>query len=417
MFKKLSYVHPVAWNIIIGTLFVRFASTVSMPFLAIYLSSVKHISPALVGIMLTVSSFLGVIFSFIGGSLSDRVGRTKILLASIFIWSFTLIGFGLVDSFFWFFILNSILNICSSFFEPSSRALLSDLADEKSKLLVFNLRYAAINVGVAVGPIVGLYLGSSHSTKTFILSGIVYFLYGLSLLYMLSKNKINEAKASVGNKVSVKESLSILRKDIVFGLTILTICMYGLGYSQSFSTLSQYFANAPQFHNGVKMYAYLTTINAITVVVFQFPIVNYMKKFPPTVSMMVGNLIVSLMVAGMGLFTNFYLLAFVMILFTIGEIFAFTFTDVFVDQLAPEELKGTYFGAMGFSKLGFVFGPTLGGSLLSYFGYKSGGSAFVIISIIAFTSFPMMFIVNKLFRSKKKKELLNNNEMKLTVNS
>ncbi|MEH6938599.1 MFS transporter [Bacillus sp. JJ664] len=416
MFKNLSAVHPVAWNIVIGTLFVRFASTVSMPFLAIYLTSEKHISPAMVGIMLTVSAFLGVFFSFIGGSLSDRIGRKKILLTSIFLWSLTLIGFGLGDSFGWFFILNSILNICSSFFEPSSRALLSDLTDEKSKLLVFNLRYAAINVGVAVGPLVGLYLGSSHSTLPFVLSGIVYFFYGITLFYMLSKYKIDENQStSSGHKVSMKESLSILRKDVVFALTILTICIYGLGYSQSFSTMSQYFANAPQFHEGIKLYAYLTTINAVTVVLLQFPIVSRMKNFPPTVSMMIGNIIVSLSVAGFGIFTNFYFLAIVMIIFTIGEIFAFTFTDVFVDQLAPEELKGTYFGAMGFSKFGFVFGPALGGSLLSYFGYGKGGYAFILISIIAFFSFPMMLFVNRLFQKRKKVEMQSSS--KLTVNS
>ncbi|WP_088072931.1 MDR family MFS transporter [Gottfriedia luciferensis] len=415
MFKNLSGVHPVAWNIVIGTLFVRFASTVSMPFLAIYLTSVKHISPAMVGVMLTVSSFLGVFFSFIGGSLSDRIGRKTILLCSIFLWSITLIGFGLGDTFAWFFVLNSILNICSSFFEPSSRALLSDLTDEKSKLLVFNLRYAAINVGVAVGPLVGLYLGSSRSTLPFVLSGIVYFFYGITLFYMLSKYKIGEGNQTQNNKVSMKESFSVLRKDIIFALTIVTICIYGLGYSQSFSTMSQYFANAPQFHDGVKMYAYLTTINAVTVVILQFPIVSRMKNFSPTVSMMIGNIIVSLAVAGFGLFTNFYLLAIVMIVLTIGEIFAFTFTDVFVDQLAPEDLKGTYFGAMGFSKLGFVFGPALGGSLLAYFGYEKGGHAFVIISAIAFLSFPMMFFVNRLFQ--KRKEVEQQTDTKLTVNS
>lgn len=411
MFKNLSVVHPVAWNIVIGTLFVRFASTVSMPFLAIYLTSVKQISPAMVGIMLTVSAFLGVFFSFIGGSLSDRFGRKRILLGSIFLWSITLIGFGLGDTFVWFFVLNSALNICSSFFEPSSRALLSDLTDEKSKLLVFNLRYAAINVGVAVGPLVGLYLGSSRSTMPFVLSGIVYFIYGITLFFMLSKYKVGEGNTTQGHRVSMKESFSILRKDIIFGLTILTICMYGLGYSQSFSTMSQFFANAPQFHDGVKMYAYLTTINAVTVVLLQFPIVNRMKNFSPTFSMMIGNIIVSLSVAGFGLFTNFYFLAIVMIIFTIGEIFAFTFTDVFVDQLAPDELKGTYFGAMGFSKLGFVFGPALGGGLLTYFGYENGGYAFVIISIIAFISFPMMLFVNRLFQKKKKIELQNNTKL------
>ena len=37
------------------------------------------------------------------------------------------------------------------------------------------------------------------------------------------------------------------------------------------------------------------------------------------------------------------------IIFTIGEVLMFSMTDVFIDDIAVAHLKGTYFGAMGFS--------------------------------------------------------------------
>ena len=52
-------------------------------------------------------------------------------------------------------------------FEPTSRALLSDLTKPEYRLLVYNLRYGAINVGVAIGPLVGLQIGSAKSTIPF----------------------------------------------------------------------------------------------------------------------------------------------------------------------------------------------------------------------------------------------------------
>ena len=48
------------------------------------------------------------------------------------------------------------------------------------------------------------------------------------------------------------------------------------------------------------------------------------------------------------------------IIFTIGEVLMFSMTDVFIDDIAVAHLKGTYFGAMGFSGIGAVIGPWFG---------------------------------------------------------
>ena len=42
--------------------------------------------------------------------------------------------------------------------------------------------------------------------------------------------------------------------------------------------------------------------------------------------------------------------------------------DLFVDNIAKPEVKGSYFGAMGFSQLGSVIGPFVGGLCIDYFG-------------------------------------------------
>ena len=42
--------------------------------------------------------------------------------------------------------------------------------------------------------------------------------------------------------------------------------------------------------------------------------------------------------------------------------------DLFVDNIAKPEVKGSYFGAMGFSQLGSVVGPFVGGLCIDLFG-------------------------------------------------
>lgn len=77
--KNMKHIHPLIWNVLIGTLFGRMATSMSIPFLAIYLTSVKGVSPSQTGLVIAVSSFIGIGTSFFGGYLSDRFGRKIIL--------------------------------------------------------------------------------------------------------------------------------------------------------------------------------------------------------------------------------------------------------------------------------------------------------------------------------------------------
>lgn len=64
---KLQQIHPLGMTIIIGTLFARFATSMSIPFLAIYLTTVKDVSAGMTGAIIGTSALVGVVASFIGG--------------------------------------------------------------------------------------------------------------------------------------------------------------------------------------------------------------------------------------------------------------------------------------------------------------------------------------------------------------
>ncbi|MGX6445702.1 MDR family MFS transporter [Neobacillus sp. K501] len=400
MSGKLNSIHPVGWNIIIGTLFARLASSMSMPFLAIYLTVTKGISPAMTGIILAVSALVGVFFSYIGGNLSDQYGRKWIMMGSIIVWIFVFVGFAFADHVAWFFILNALNGVCKSFFEPTSRALLSDMTKQENKLLIFNLRYAAINVGVAIGPLIGLQLGSAKSTLPFLIAAFVYLLYTISLLVQFRKYDLGDTIAIQKERVTMKQSIQVLGKDTVFLLALIGIILGNAGYSQFSSTLSQYFANAPAFKEGVKLFSHVLVLNAITVLLVQYPVTRIGKKYSPIVSIMFGTVTVSLGLLGFGMLKSVPLLFACAVLFTIGEVLMFSMTDLFIDQIAAPHLKGTYFGAMGFSGFGGVIGPWLGGLLLGYYGYASGAVVFSYLAALCALGFPILFSVKIMLQKK-----------------
>ncbi|PEZ08512.1 MFS transporter [Bacillus sp. AFS018417] len=397
---KLQHIHPIGMNIIIGTLFARFATSMSIPFLAIYLTNAKGISAGVTGAIIGTSALVGVFASFIGGNLSDRFGRKKIMLSSIIVWILVFIGFGFAEHVVAFFLLNALNGMCRSFFEPTSRALLSDLTKPEHRLMVFNLRYGAINVGVAIGPLVGLQIGSAESTTPFFIAAIMYALYTIVLALQFRKYRIGEEKTEETERVTFMDSLRIIRKDIVFLVALIGIIISTAGYAQFSSTLSQYFANSHLFENGVKLFSYALTLNAITVVIVQYPLIQICKKYTPLVSIMIGTLLVSVGLCGFGFAESMWTVFVCTIIFTIGEVLMFSMTDVFIDQIAVANLKGTYFGAMGFSGIGAVIGPWFGGLLLDYYGYHNGFTIFTILAVLSMLAFPILLLTRNLLRKR-----------------
>ncbi|MBS2967410.1 MFS transporter [Metabacillus sp. KIGAM252] len=397
--NTLRMVHPIAWNIIIGTLFSRMATSMSIPFLAIYLTSEMGVSASVTGAIIAASSLVGIAASFYGGYLSDRFGQKPVLLVSIFAWSLVFIGFAQSSAVWMFFVMNMLNGLCRAVFEPTSRAILSDVTEEKNRLVLFNLRYTAINVGVVFGPIIGLQLGSSTSLSAFYYAAGASLLYGLSLVYMLSVHKIG-TPSTAKPIVTVREAFGVLRKDTVFLLGLVGIVLSVAGYSQFSSTLPQFFAMSPKIENGAQFFSLMLTLNAIVVIVFQYPLIQFGKKYSPILSILAGNLLVSISLLTFSLTDSLFGILGIVVLFTVGEVLMFCMTDMFVDQLAKPGLKGSYFGAMGFTGIGSVIGPFAGGILLDSFGTTQPILLFGALAVMTALGIPMLIKVHIMSRRK-----------------
>ncbi|MGG4488007.1 MDR family MFS transporter [Metabacillus idriensis] len=399
--KQLKQIHPLGWNILIGTIFGRMATSMSIPFLAIYLTQVKGVSASMTGTIIAVSSLAGILSSFYGGYLSDKLGRKKVLLTSIFLWVLVFIGFGVADSVLSFFIMNALNGVCRSVFEPTSRALLSDITDQKNKLLIFNLRYAAINVGVVFGPLLGIFLGSAKTTFPFYIAAAIYTLYGISLLLTFMKSVL-ATEANETSRISFREAIHITRKDKLLLLTLVGIILCITGFSQLTSTLPQYFAMSPQIKDGAKTFSLLLSLNAVIVLIIQYPVVRIAGKYSPIRSIMLGNVFVGLSLFSFAFAKGIWMIGLVVIFFTVGEVLLFSMMDVLIDEISNPDMKGTYFGAMGFTQFGNVLGPWMGGLLLDSYGVSNPSILFGCLMIITLSGLPVLLLVKKEMEKKVK---------------
>ncbi|PRX42078.1 cell division protein YceG involved in septum cleavage [Planifilum fimeticola] len=368
--------HPIVWFLIVGTAVTRVASFMSLPFLAIHLSDDLRLNSFTIGIILGMSGLTGAIGGFIGGYLSDRWGRRPIMLIAFAAWTGVFFGFWFADKPFHFLILNGLNGLCRAFFEPTSQALMADVSRPEQRLRIFNLRYVAINVGMVVGPVIGSYLYYLVSTQVFLYTGVVYAIY-LFFLFRISSRYRRDTTKGGGERIRFSECLGVIRRDQALGCFVLAGILFFTVYAQIDSSLPIFLA---QLEKG-QLYPALLAINAGIVVLFQYFVSRWTEKKSILTSLLVGSCFVILgffsFAAGEEASTFITGIVFI----TFGEILIFPVSSLFIDRLADDRLRGTYYGANQFSQMGLFLGPLVGGWLLEVVGGRNLWWLMVLITL------------------------------------
>jgi MFS family permease len=398
MREKFAF-HPVVWTLLIGTVFARGASFMALPFLALYLSNTHGIHPVWIGLTIGLSPLTGTIGGFIGGYFSDRYGRKKIMLWTIFVWGLVYFGFSQASHIGVFMALNALNGLCRSFFEPASQAMMADLTSPQKRKRVFSLRYTAINIGASLGPLLGVYIAQFSTSLPFLLTGLMYLLYGGTLLLMLNRYSIS--LMTPVRHLPLMDTLMVTWKDKTLLVFIIGGILINVGYSQIDSNLPQYIQQS--FSDGVALFAKLVALNAILVIILQVPLSLLSERWPVLRVMILGSVFFAVGFVSFGFATTAIGMMIAMAIVTIGEIFIFPSTSVFIDQIAPEDRKGTYFGAGQFRSIGNFTGPILGGWLLQDYG---GNFLFSVISVIILFSIFFFYLGNLQILEKQKTQYL-----------
>lgn len=384
--------HPIVWVLLSGTVLARGSAFATLPFLAIYLSRNLDLHPVLIGLTIGISPLSGVVGGFLGGHLSDKFGRKPVMLGSLFSMSLVYFGFMIAETPGWFIILNALNGLSGSFFEPTGQALIADLTEKSKRMRAFSLRYTAINIGASVGPLLGAYLAVVSAKSAFMVTGIMYFIYVLILALMMKKYNLGNQVVGGTSKVTIASSLKIIGKDKALRYLILGTIIINFGYSQMESNIPQYLESS--IANGVFVYSVMLSINAVMVVLLQMPISHFAESFKTMQVMMAGAVFLSAGMMAFGFVTGWYTGILAIVFITIGEILIFPSSSYLVDQLATDELRGTYFGAAQFRKIGHFLGPIAGGYLLN----EAGGTVLFSFIALAVLGSILFFIQgNKIF--------------------
>lgn len=348
--------------------FINRAGTMVLPFLSKYLKENLHFTYGEVGWIMVSFGFGSMLGSWLGGKLSDKIGFYKVMVFSLFSSGIFFFILQYITSFWGLcFGMFSIMTL-ADMFRPAMFVSLGAYAKPENRTRSLTLVRLAVNLGFAAGPALGglIIMGIGYQGLFWVDGGSCIVAILIFALLVKEKKKSSHQDPHA----TILEAASVF-KDRIFWIFLFVSFVTAMIFFQLFTTLPLYHSEKfglSEFQTGLLM-----TLNGLLIFALEMPFVGYFerKKVQKLKIILWGSLIMA---------ASFYLLLInvwagiliiTMIMMSIGEIFAFPFSNTFAMSRAPKGHEGRYMAlyTMSFS-LAHIISSKVGLEIIAQFGYQ-----------------------------------------------
>lgn len=375
---------PAARRILVGTLFSAIGRGLTLPYLFIYLTQVRGLSPAVAGLLVGWMGAVSLLLAPLGGTLVDRFGARRVVLPLFLVAAAGSASLAFVTGPLSAFAALTAIAVAFAALWAGQQTILASLVTPEESQRAFGLSFTLLNLGIGVGGMIASLVVQVARPATF---QMIYFGDAASYLIpagiLLSMPTVGRRLAArpeplttstVEGKIKAKEGYAQILRDrpfmrlIIFGL-ILTTC----GYAQievGFTAFSTLVAGVEP-----RVIGWALAGNTLTIVVAQLFIVRWLEGRSRTRALAVVGVVFALawlVLGGAGLAGRAGLTVLAMIgviacavIFATGETFLSPVMPSLTNALATDELRGRYnaMGSMIWGVSGIV-GPVSAGPLL-----------------------------------------------------
>ncbi|OCA96948.1 MFS transporter [Clostridium beijerinckii] len=357
-----------------------------VPFLALYLTQKIGMTAAATGVIVTLSSVVGIPASILGGKISDMFGRKKIYTYAQSIAAVTLIPCAFTKSVSITIMCLLISTFFNGFVRPAFQSMIQDILSKEERQVGFSLNYLAINAGVAIGPIIAGFLFNNLLPLLFLgdtlTSLIAVFLVWKNIkeTYPVNSKLKVESKAEIAEKGN---TFQMLWKRPALSLFLVLYMVYNFIYAQHKFSLP-ITLNA-QFNNeSAKLLGYIMSINAVTVLVLTIFIGFITKRNHQLTNMAFTGILYAIGFGMIGYIDNFNFFIISTIIWTLGEILSSISSGVYVANNSPSNYRARLNAIMNLGRfLGTALSTFFSGAYIQVYGYKTLWFLIFFISIIS----------------------------------
>ncbi|MEV0830157.1 MFS transporter [Nonomuraea rubra] len=355
MFANVSVLPRPAW-VIFGGMFVNKFGNFLNIFLVLYLTARGH-SAWVAGLALGAAGLGHFAGNALGGWVADRLGRRSAIAISMFGSGATTLLIPAADNIVAIIALVTLTGVFAQLFRPASGSILLDVVPSELRITAFAMLRLAVNLGMAIGPIVGGLLSARYPIAIFVGDALTSFAFGVLALTMLPETKPQPSAERVqegGGYLAVLADRGFVRY-----LAAMVAATYV--YIQTTATLPLHVQDAGF---GDTLYGVLLGVNALVIVVAELPLTRWTQHRPPRRVMAVGLVVLGLGVAATGLAHERSALVITVLVWTAAEMIYTPIASAYPGEFAPAHLRGRYQGAEGIAHtLAGAIGPALGGAL------------------------------------------------------
>ncbi|TDX08422.1 MFS transporter [Kribbella sp. VKM Ac-2566] len=349
------------WIISLGILVNRVGNFLPV-FIVLYLTE-RGYSAGAAGLVLGVAGLGNVLGSAFGGYLADRIGRRWTIVLS----AVTTAGLTAVVPFLGPFpIITAVvglIGVTSQVYRPAAAAaLLDSVRTSQQRLAAFAVFRFAMNVGAALGGVIGGVLASTSYVELFVGNAVACLLFGVVVAVLLrdaprQQTDPDDADSPADTAVGYRRALADRRLVRFLLMTVVGEFVY----IQSTVGLP---LHVTEVGLSARDFGLLIGLNGLVVLALELPITGAVSRYRPEYVLAIGNLLIGAGLALTGLMTGMVLLSVTVLIWTLGEMMSSSVAAAYLGSLAPPRLVGRYQGLYGVAyTAGTGTGPLIGGAL------------------------------------------------------
>src|SRR3990172_9440162 len=303
------------WTLVGASFIDGVGSTMIFPFFALYITHKFDVGMTEAGLLLGIFSVAGFFGGLMGGALTDRIGRKALMLFGLIFSAVSSVPMGLVNVYAVFFPLVIAVGLLSDVAWPAQSAMIADMLPEDQRPETMPERSPEAK--------------SESLAQTF------------------------------------RGYLKALADGSFVSFLFISIIM-NLVYIQLYSTFSVYLRDV----HGIPTqgYGFLMSMNATLVVLTQFSITRWTKRYPAMIMLALGSAFYLTGFTMFGFVSAYAFFAIGMLLVTVGEMIVMPVAQALVARLAPADMRGRYMATFSLAwTIPAAVGPIAAGVILDNF--------------------------------------------------
>jgi len=335
--RRFGGLPPAFWTLMSGVGLARLGFF-AVPFLSFWLVADRQFGPVQTAWIMTAFGAGWTISMPLGGWLADRAGRRAVIAAGAVASAGAYLLLGGVRGLTATAAAAALTGITFDLYRPAVQASIADTIPADSRSRALALLYLVMNVSRCIACVLGGLLAEHAFVWLFMINAAVNLIFGaLALRALPGRTRIRSSGAA---RPLLRTALT---DRTLLAFTAITAVFYTI-HMQSMISLPVVLDRAGATP---LQYGLLLALDPLVVVVVQLAAQHWLTRTPAMVVCALGVLTVGVGLALTGMSTSLTWAATTIPIWVIGEVMFLTASPGVVAAIAPEQLRGVYFGVWG----------------------------------------------------------------------